>query len=356
MNQAHRRLGDVLREARERRDIDLVRAERETKIRARYLRALEDGDYDDLPGAVYTKGFLRNYARYLALDPEELIKLYRREAGEPEAARPAVVTPITAPRTSRALVVTPGAILGVFLTLLVGGFVAYLVYQFVTFARVPELAITDPPRDVASYDGMEYTIRGETEPNSRISVEGLRENPEAEADEEGVFEVTVNLVPGANVITITASDPRTGRDSAPQERTIYVVPEATAETEPPSAALTVEEPADGATVSGPVPIAVTSSAEAVSVRATPVEPPTPDFSIADSTGRAVPVTPALPAAPDPLALTAAGGGFEGSYALPPGTWDLIVEADEGSDGPTTETRRVVVTAASDRLRVRIAVR
>lgn len=356
MNQAHRRLGDVLREARERRDIDLARAERETKIRSRYLQALEDGDYGSLPGAVYTRGFLRNYARYLALDPEQLIQLYRRESGEPEAAPAPVVTPLVAPRRSRAFVVTPGAILGVFLTVLVGGFVAYLVYQFVTFARVPELAVTDPPRDVASYEEMEYTIRGETEPNSRISVDGLRENPEAEADDEGRFEVTVNLVPGANVITITASDPRTGRDSESQERTIYVVPEAPTETQPPAAALTVDQPAEGATVDGPVAIVVTSNAEAVTVRATPVAPPEANFSVSDASGRAVTVTPTLPTAPDPLSLTAADGAFEGSYTLAPGTWDLAVEAASGSADPLTETRRVVVTAESGRLGVRIEVR
>ena len=49
--------------ARERKGVDLYRAERDTKIRARYLAALERGEYRELPGAVYTKGFLRNYAR-----------------------------------------------------------------------------------------------------------------------------------------------------------------------------------------------------------------------------------------------------------------------------------------------------
>ena len=65
-------LPDRLSAARERKGVDLVRAERDTKIRVRYLSALERGDYRDLPGAVYTKGFLRNYAIYLGLDPDDL--------------------------------------------------------------------------------------------------------------------------------------------------------------------------------------------------------------------------------------------------------------------------------------------
>ena len=356
MNQAHRRLGDVLRDARERREIDLARAERETKIRVRYLDALERGEYQELPGSVYTKGFLRNYGRYLGLDPEELVEAYRREAGEIDAERRVVVAPPTAPRTPRAFVITPGALLAVFLTILVGGFAAYLVYQFVTFARTPGLVITDPPRDLASYEGTEYTIRGETEPNSRITVEGLRENPEARADAEGRFEVVVGLVPGANVITITASDPRTGRDSEPQERTIYVVPEAAETTDPPATTLTVDEPAEDATVTGPVGVRVATGADAVSVSATPVEPPEPRFTITDAAGRAVSIPDELPDAPDPLELTAGEGGFEGEYRLPPATWDLTITATIAGGEELNETRRITVEASTERLNVRVEVR
>ncbi len=55
-------LPERLAAARERKGVDLMRAERDTKIRARYLSALERGDYRVLPGTVYTRGFLRNYA------------------------------------------------------------------------------------------------------------------------------------------------------------------------------------------------------------------------------------------------------------------------------------------------------
>jgi len=52
-------LPDRLAAARERKGVDLFRAERDTKIRSRYLAALERGDYRELPGAVYTKGSSR---------------------------------------------------------------------------------------------------------------------------------------------------------------------------------------------------------------------------------------------------------------------------------------------------------
>src|ERR671926_336366 len=86
-------LPDRLVAARERKGVDLARAERDTKIRVRYLSALERGDYRDLPGAVYTKGFLRNYAIYLGLDPEDVLRQWRREGGEATAPEPEIVPP-----------------------------------------------------------------------------------------------------------------------------------------------------------------------------------------------------------------------------------------------------------------------
>src|SRR5215204_6978296 len=76
--------------ARERKGVDLYRAERDTKIRARYLAALERGDYKELPGAVYTKGFLRNYALYLGLDPDDVLLQWRRERGGGKDQPPAI--------------------------------------------------------------------------------------------------------------------------------------------------------------------------------------------------------------------------------------------------------------------------
>src|SRR4051795_4444831 len=92
-------LPERLYRARERKGVDLYRAERDTKIRARYLGALERGDYKELPGAVYTKGFLRNYALYLGLDPEDVLAQWRHERGDGKEQPPAIVVPrpISAP-------------------------------------------------------------------------------------------------------------------------------------------------------------------------------------------------------------------------------------------------------------------
>jgi transcriptional regulator with XRE-family HTH domain len=348
---AHK-LGEVLRTAREAKNVDLSRVERETKIRERYLSALERGEYRELPGSVYTKGFLRNYAAYLGLDPEYLIDLYRIESAGERAERltaPAPPRPISGRRT-RAFVVTPGAVVAAILTLLVGGFFAYLGYEFVNFARTPELRITDPAGNVNRHPTTSITIRGVTAPNATITVGNLRENPTVEADADGDFEVTVELVPGSNVVRLVARDPVTGRDSEPEERTIVVAGELGESPSPGGVALSVTEPAADATLTGPVPVRGTAPAGMpVTVTAAVVEAPGLSFQVADAAGRPVALEPEPAAPPDPLALTTDGTGtFSGELPLTPGTWELTVAAD----GPAPVVRRVII-GAPDGLRVTI---
>lgn len=69
-------VGDILREARERKGVTLLRAAAATRIQERFLVAFEQDDYASLPGGVYTKGLLHNYAEYLELDADEIVKMY----------------------------------------------------------------------------------------------------------------------------------------------------------------------------------------------------------------------------------------------------------------------------------------
>ncbi len=67
------KIGEILRTEREKRGLSLAEVEEATKIRARYLQALEEERFNDIPGEAYCLGFLRNYARFLDIDPEPLI-------------------------------------------------------------------------------------------------------------------------------------------------------------------------------------------------------------------------------------------------------------------------------------------
>ena len=76
-------IGETLREARMRRRIDMTEVEAATKIRAKYLRALENEEWDLLPGPTFVKTFLRTYAEYLDLDPRLLVEEYRQRYERP---------------------------------------------------------------------------------------------------------------------------------------------------------------------------------------------------------------------------------------------------------------------------------
>ncbi len=72
-------VGDILRRERERQNLSIKDIEQATSIRALYIEAIEKSENDKLPGEVYTKGFIKNYANFLKLDSESLVRQYRDE-------------------------------------------------------------------------------------------------------------------------------------------------------------------------------------------------------------------------------------------------------------------------------------
>src|ERR671926_1427160 len=86
-------IGSTLREARMHARIDISEIETETKIRAKYLRALENEEWNLLPGTTYVKSFLRTYAEALGLDAKLLVEEYklrheRLDTGDLQPIRP----------------------------------------------------------------------------------------------------------------------------------------------------------------------------------------------------------------------------------------------------------------------------
>jgi cytoskeleton protein RodZ len=111
-------IGSALREARERQRLELADVERETRIRARYLVALEEERFELMPAEAYAKGFLRSYADFLGLDGRLFVDEFNSRFPEPE---PPQLTPPKervaarwAPRAPLVLVVVlVAALLGV---------------------------------------------------------------------------------------------------------------------------------------------------------------------------------------------------------------------------------------------------
>ena len=330
-------LPERLLAARERKGVDLYRAERDTKIRARYLAALERGDYRELPGAVYTKGFLRNYALYLGLDPDEVLLQWRRERGDPREPQAviAVPRPIATPR--RGLTFSPSLIVFAILVFLVLGFGFYLSVQLLRFAKPPTIAVTDPAVAVLDVDETttSYVLRGTSSPKASVSIATPGRDPyPVSADADGDWTQKVDLRRGRNQFEVSAVDPETGKTSEATVSLIITVPFLVIE----APTLTVDQPSDGATYeNGAIPVqGRATNAASVVVSASYTGPAGP----APAGGP----TPAPPKPPAPVTVKAGeDGSFSTPFELTAGKWAITITASS-AEGKTTSLMRAVTVA------------
>ena len=222
--------------------VTMQQAAEDTRIREKFLRAIESGDYQSLPGTVYTKGFLRNYAQYLNLDAEEMLAFYTGERGGSEPVRS--FAPMK-PLVKRSFIFTPTVLVPVVVLAGIVLFIGYVYYQFTNFAVAPHVEITDPPGDAVSQTA-EYTVKGRTNPEGRITVRvspGQDTINNVTPASDGTFSVIVPLKPGPNHIEIQVLDP--AGKLAQASRSIQL--NLPVSNEPAAPQLIVEQPASGGT-------------------------------------------------------------------------------------------------------------
>jgi cytoskeletal protein RodZ len=304
------RLGEILRTQREKKGLTLDQAAADTRIREKFLQALEDGDYQSLPGAVYTKGFLRNYAEYLDLDQEELVVLFHDERGgqpaPPESKR--AFQPMR-PIMRRSLIFTPAVFVPVFVLAGILLFVGYLYYQFTSFAVAPVLDVFEPSSDAIAQSS-QYVLKGRTVPTGKVTVQvfpGPETIADIRPDADGTFIAAIDLTPGSNHVIIEVLD-QSGKVSR-ISRSIILQPQVTTSAAPVK--LVVESPANGARFEN---TSVTVSG-------------TTDGTLTVN-GNAVPVGPT--------------GRFEARFNYPAGPQTVTIVARNPTGASVTETRAVTV--------------
>src|SRR5947199_5925366 len=123
-------IGETLREARMRAKIDVSEVEAATKIRAKYLRALENEEWGLLPGPTFVRSFLRTYADYLGLDSRLLVEEYRLRHEHPSELDLAPISPnlgterrvarLSPPRPSRGWVIGLSVLAIIVLLIVIG--------------------------------------------------------------------------------------------------------------------------------------------------------------------------------------------------------------------------------------------
>lgn len=222
-------LGEQLKEVRQTAKLSLVQVSAATKIHKKFLKALEDGDYDAFPGEVYLRGFLENYAKFLGFPVDEVLNQYKRERGITAPTKPKLKVPQRRPLEKNKLTITPRTIGlaagGLALVLALG----YLGNQVSGFASPPDLEVYAPTQN-ATLSADTVDVTGKTDSGAELSIN----NQPVPTDSDGNFKEQVRVLPGPNTIQITAKNKR-GREKT-VGRTVVLGSGAATPTPAPTAA------------------------------------------------------------------------------------------------------------------------
>ena len=338
-------VGEILQTARDRKGVDLTRAERETKIRARHLAALESGDVADLPAPVYAKGFLRNYSTYLGLDADEMLARWRREIDQPRSAEMPKVKPppqpITAP--SRGLKLTSGLVVALILAAIVVSFVGYVGLQLVRFTQNPEISLNGPSIRQLQPGAERIVLSGSGTPDAIVTATGADELLRTTtASARGSWTLDLPVTKGRNDFTIVTTDAETARESKPLQ-IIATVPVLEIATGPGIDPPALPEGADATNLSGTPSAGLLLTAPLKNLQTSTGRVKIEGTSDATSVLVSAQWLGQLDrerAAPEPLELPVADGVFRGSLQLPKGRWQISVAA--AIDGGTPAVTSVPV--------------
>jgi cytoskeletal protein RodZ len=191
-------VGQVLAEARATKKITLTEAERSTKIRVDILRALEADDFSRLPSSTYIRGFIKNYGSFLDLDSDQLLAIFRRQYDVGRGPAFAILPDLSSKETPK-LTLTPGRAFGLGISVLVLGFLGYLLAQYQSYAAAPMLSITAPSENLRVNNGAVQVV-GRTDRDATLKINGQ----EIALTESGAFSVSVTLPDGTSDLTFSA--------------------------------------------------------------------------------------------------------------------------------------------------------
>ncbi len=194
-------LGETLRKARLKIELSLQQAEYTTKIKQKYLEALENNDYTSLPSSTYIKCFIRTYARVLGLSASELISQYRQE-GEFKSSKFESNFSLKKDLQKHIFVLTPTKITSFIIGLVIIVFGGYMWFQVSGFAAAPEIKLSNPENPKTEITASSIELKGITDPGSNLFL-----NQQAVAiDTSGEFTVQVRLKEGANLLELISKN------------------------------------------------------------------------------------------------------------------------------------------------------
>lgn len=184
--------GELLRDKRLLKELTLADVAAKTKIKLEYLEAIEHSEFTKLPSSTFAKGFLRNYASFLYLNPDTIVAMFRRDFMENDKGE-------IIPRG----LVTPLGVKPKFFTvsmILIGvatlSFIGFLTIQLVSWWSLPKLKLIQP-QNGETY-GEKVTIKGTADPDDSVSINGQK----VILDQNGQFSLDLILSSGTQSVIV----------------------------------------------------------------------------------------------------------------------------------------------------------
>jgi cytoskeletal protein RodZ len=189
-------VGTKLREARIKKKLTLDIVEEKTKVRTKYLKAIESDNWREFPNRVYVLGFVRRYSDFLDLDSNAILDEFKSEFDN------FTKNSFSFHRQNLAnqpkLVITPRLIYSIVAVAVVFAIIGYIVFDLNKFSRPPSIDITSPTQEIVSTK--DIVIEGKTTDTAIVEINGQTANVE----DDGKFTQRVQLNLGVNVFEIKA--------------------------------------------------------------------------------------------------------------------------------------------------------
>lgn len=192
-------VGEVLSEKRKNLGLSLEHIEKETKIRQKYLEAIEKNDFVFFPEVATVKGFIRNYALILNLSPDAVLAIFRRDFGENEKGQ-VVSRSYSNELEEKGFRWTPKLTFFAVIFFILFIFAFFLFQQYLRFSAPPPLEVISPKEGQTFKEKVE--VFGNTEKDSTLKIDGSLVN----LDENGNFKEEIVFPRGENIVTVESSN------------------------------------------------------------------------------------------------------------------------------------------------------
>lgn len=209
-----RTVGQALKQERERKFYSIEEIEKATKIRKELLEALEKGDYKKLPPPTFVQGFIKNYSKFLGLNSEQMLAIYRREFSEIKNP-PRIMESFSNPMNHKGFKITPAKFIGGVIMTLVLVFFGYLWFEYRFLIGAPFLEVIEP-QDQQSITVDKLTVSGRSDSEAKVTIN----NQEIQLDTLGKFSQEINLSDNVNNIVVKAVA-KNGKETK-IERTVFL--------------------------------------------------------------------------------------------------------------------------------------